>query len=69
MNPTDDRYSVFSVLLTFPFHLCVCMSADQVIEMGIWRSIKLLQILILHLREDVDINTEVVPLLHKTDSH
>lgn len=45
------------------------MSADRVIEMGIWESIKLLQILILRLLEDVDVNTEVVPLLHRIDSH
>lgn len=45
------------------------MSADWVIEMGIWESIKLLQILIPCLLEDVDINAKVVPLLHKIDSH
>lgn len=45
------------------------MNADRVIEMGIWESIKLLQILILRLLEDVDVNTKVVPLLHKIDSH
>jgi len=35
VNPTGDRYSLFSVLLTFPFHLCVCMSIAQIIQIGI----------------------------------